>query len=40
VAVATVHPPAILRPPDAEQRETAYRQFMGDLEVMRRLVRA
>jgi DNA polymerase len=40
VAVATVHPSAILRAPDAEQRETAYRQFVGDLEVMRRLMRA
>ena len=37
-AVATVHPSAILRAPDAEQREAEYQRFVSDLRVMRRLI--
>jgi len=33
---ATVHPSAILRAPDAEQRHTAYQAFVDDLEAVRR----
>jgi len=36
--VATVHPSAILRAPDPEQRETAYAQFVEDLKAIRRLL--
>ncbi len=38
--IATVHPSAILRAPDAEQREAAYAQFVDDLKVMRQLLRS
>lgn len=38
IVVATVHPSAILRAPDDEQREAAYRQFVSDLEVMANLL--
>jgi uracil-DNA glycosylase len=36
--VATVHPSAILRAPDPEQRETAYAQFVDDLKAIRQLL--
>jgi DNA polymerase len=36
--VATVHPSAILRAPDAEHREAAYAQFVEDLKVIRKLL--
>lgn len=36
--VATVHPSAILRAPNAEQREQEYRRFVSDLTVMRRVL--
>ncbi len=38
--VATVHPSAILRAPDPEQREVAYAQFVEDLKAIRRLLRS
>lgn len=38
VAVATVHPSAILRAPDHAQREAEYKQFVADLKVMRKLM--
>ena len=34
--VATVHPSSILRAPDEESRERAYRDFVADLKVVRR----
>ncbi|HEY3840450.1 MAG TPA: UdgX family uracil-DNA binding protein [Bryobacteraceae bacterium] len=37
--VATVHPSAILRAPDSEQRDAEYRHFVEDLKVMRGLIR-
>jgi len=40
IVVATVHPSAILRAPDSEQREAEYRQFVGDLKIIERLIRA
>ncbi len=36
--VATVHPSAILRAPDPEQRQAAYAEFVKDLEAMRKLL--
>lgn len=36
--VATVHPSAILRAPDPEQREAAYAQFVEDLKTIRKLL--
>jgi uracil-DNA glycosylase len=38
IVVATVHPSSILRAPDSEQRETEYRLFLDDLNVIRRLI--
>jgi uracil-DNA glycosylase family protein len=35
--VATVHPSAILRAPDAEQRDAEYHRFVSDLKLMRKL---
>jgi len=40
LAVATVHPSAILRAPDHDQREAEYKQFVNDLKVMRKLMEA
>jgi len=40
VAVATVHPSAILRAPDSEARHEEYARFLNDLAVMRRLMAA
>lgn len=36
---ATVHPSAILRAPDKEQRHIAYRAFVADLELVRRALK-
>lgn len=36
--VATVHPSAILRAPDSEQRELQYARFVDDLKVARKLL--
>jgi DNA polymerase len=36
--VATVHPSAILRAPDAAQREEEYSTFVADLKKIRRLL--
>jgi uracil-DNA glycosylase len=40
IAVATVHPSAILRAPDPEQREAEYQRFLHDLRVMQRIMQA
>lgn len=40
IAVATIHPSAILRVPDHDRREAEYRQFVDDLTVMRKLMEA
>ena len=36
--VATVHPSAVLRTPDAADRQEAYLRFVEDLKVVRRLL--
>ena len=38
IVVATVHPSAILRAPDAQQRQVEYQRFVKDLQIIQTLL--